>query len=214
MNAESGSVRLDNTRYYAADKALFKLTVKTYDASGNALTDANVAVGPLEEISNALGRAVFELPSGIYNLKVWLEDSGILEAQTMVEGSDKSVSLIYDPSALPTPTPAPTPVPTATPKPTATPEPVPDYPCYISTVIDENVVYAELKNHTGMTPEGQAVIYIAMYKDGHLRSVRSMAVTASNTEIMASIDDADECRCFAWYKDQPGKPAAEVYIVK
>lgn len=188
VSGESGKVYLDNTSYYAKTKAVSTLTVKVYDTKNNALEGAKVRIGSLEQLTNARGRASFELLQGVYKSGISIGNGGTLEQSVVLSGEDKSISMVYDESLIPTP------------------EPRMSYK--LNAVKEGNKVTVDLTAYDGLGTNEEKVIYVAAYKEGRLLSVVSTTDTAINsTAFTAEIPaEADGCVCTAW--DKKGKPVA------
>lgn len=197
VGGETGNTYLDNTSYYAKEKAVSTLLIKVYDTENNVIEGAKVQIGALEQLTNTRGRASFELLQGVYTAGVSTENNGILKTDIMLSGEDKSVSVVYDPESLPTPIPTPTPIPESKMR------------YKLTAAKNGTVVSVALSEYEGLGTETEKTIYVASYKDGRLLKVVSSTNTAlSGFTFRASISsDADTCVCMAWDKD--GRPVAE-----
>ncbi|MDO5396583.1 MAG: bacterial Ig-like domain-containing protein [bacterium] len=198
VSGEEGNTYLDNTSYYAKEKAVSTLAVKVYDTENNAVEDANVQIGALEQLTNARGKASFELLQGVYTIEISTEGNRTLEKDIVLSGEDESVNIVYDPASIPTPTP--------------TPEPGMSYK--LAAAGNGGKVSVELSAYEGLGTEAEKTIYIASYKDGRLLNVAASTDTAVsgfsfNSEAPA---EADKCVCMAW--DRNGKPIAAAVTLR
>lgn len=191
VNGEKGSLYLDNTSYYCKTDAVSNLTVKVYDIENKEIEGAKVKIGALEQLTNARGRASFELLQGVYTAEISTDGCETVKKDIVLSGEDKSVSVAYD--AVPV---------------IETPEPDPGMSYKLTAVRDRNKVSVAASAYEGLGMEDEKTIYVASYKDGRLLKAAALSDTAlSGFSFSADVaEEADKCICMLWDKD--GKPIA------
>lgn len=181
VGSENDNVLVDNTKYYSKENALSKLTVKVVDIDNAELIGADVTVGTITKQTDARGRVVFDLPLGVYSVTVAEDDKEAITTDTVLNGEDKILSIVYDESLLPTP------VPTA--PPTPEPTPLPDTPYYIDETVSGTEISVEVKA-VQTSDRNSKTVCIAFYKEGRLLSVGSS--TKSRPSLSATFTIPEE----------------------